>query len=483
MVDILWFRNDLRLYDNESFSRVVKSNSAILIYIYDKTLINRSTVSFYHLKFIDDSLRDLSNELNEKYNASLNIYYDDTINVFRHLSEKYQIENIFSNRVFKEKASQLIDNDCGQLFLSKGIEWVQSNQFGIQINHRNRKTWSRDWRMFTTKKIEPLIKSECNFIRDLNSEFIDVYRIKNDESKYRQSGGTKAAKNLLNSFLSSRHQNYQFLMSSPLSSESSCSRLSPHITYGTVSIRDIVTRLNSQIDDENNIDKQSLSSFKKRLAWHCHFIQKFYDEPAIEYQNMNRAYDGLRDDSFDESKFNAWKTGTTGFPFIDACMRFVRSTGWLNFRMRAMLVSFASYQLWLDWRLTSKHLSKYFTDYEPGIHYSQFQMQSGTTGINTIRIYNPIKQSYDQDPGGDFIRKWIPELSSIPNVLVHEPWKLSPANQLDLGIKNGNNYSSPIVDNTSMTKVAREKIWNIKKGKLSKLLSVNVINKHASNKK
>ena len=163
-------------------------------------------------------------------------------------------------------------------------------------------------------------------------------------------------------------------------------------------------------------------------------------------------------------------------------MRFVRCTGWLNFRMRAMLVSFASYQLWLDWRLTSKHLSKYFTDYEPGIHYSQFQMQSGTTGINTIRIYNPIKQSYDQDPEGDFIRKWIPELSCIPTTLVHEPWKLSPANQLDLGIKNGNDYPSPIVDNTYETRIAREKIWNIKKSKLSKLLSVNVINKHVSNK-
>lgn len=482
MTDILWFRNDLRLYDNESFSRVVKSNSAILIYIYDKTLINRNTVSFYHLKFIDDSLKDLSTELNEKYNASLNIYYDDTFNVFRHLSEKYQIKNIFSNRVYKERASQLIDDDCEQLFLSKGIEWIQSNQFGIQINHRNTKTWSRDWRMFTSKNIKPLIKSECNFIRDHNFEFINIDRIKNDESKYRQSGGTKAANNLLSSFLSSRHQNYQFLMSSPLSSESSCSRLSPHITYGTISIRDIVTRLNLQIKDEINVDKKALSSFKKRLAWHCHFIQKFYDEPAIEYQNMNQAYDGLRDNSFDESKFNAWKTGSTGFPFIDACMRFVRCTGWLNFRMRAMLVSFASYQLWLDWRLTSKHLSKYFTDYEPGIHYSQFQMQSGTTGINTIRIYNPIKQSYDQDPEGDFIRKWIPELSCIPTTLVHEPWKLSPANQLDLGIKNGNDYPSPIVDNTYETRIAREKIWNIKKGKLSKLLSVNVINKHVSNK-
>ncbi|MDE5037666.1 FAD-binding domain-containing protein, partial [Francisella tularensis] len=85
----------------------------------------------------------------------------------------------------------------------------------------------------------------------------------------------------------------------------------------------------------------------------------------------------------------------------------------LNFRMRAMLMSFASYHLWLDWRVTSLYLAGLFTDYVPGIHYSQVQMQSGTTGIISIRIYNPSKQSIDQYPNGEFIRRWLPELENV----------------------------------------------------------------------
>jgi deoxyribodipyrimidine photo-lyase len=111
----------------------------------------------------------------------------------------------------------------------------------------------------------------------------------------------------------------------------------------------------------------------------------------------------------------------TGYPFVDACMRSLNATKWLNFRARAMLVSFASYALNLDWRRFAPHLARTFLDYEPGIHYSQLQMQSGTTYGSPPRIYNPIKQSVEKDPEGEFIRRWVPELRDLSGDAIHLP--------------------------------------------------------------
>ena len=156
-------------------------------------------------------------------------------------------------------------------------------------------------------------------------------------------------------------------------------------------------------------------------------------------------------------KIEAWKNGQTGFPFVDACMRCLRTTGWMNFRMRALLVAVASYHLWLDWRVTGEFLARLFTDYEPGIHWSQMQMQSGTTGINTIRIYYPVKQGQDQDPDTVFVRRWIPELGVIPADFLHQPWLWDGAASV-----LGKSYPIPVIDHLEAAKSARQKIWAVR---------------------
>jgi deoxyribodipyrimidine photo-lyase len=195
--------------------------------------------------------------------------------------------------------------------------------------------------------------------------------------------------------------------------------------------------------------RRNLSAFLSRLAWHCHFIQKLEQQPDIEFTCMHPAFEGMREPYFREDFFEAWKAGNAGYPLVDACMRSLHANGWITFRMRAMLVSFASYHLWLDWRKTAPFLARLFTDYEPGIHYSQFQMQSGVTGVNAVRMYNPIKQSYDHDPAGKFIRRYLPELKAVPDSFIHEPWRMDapPAN-----------YPRPIVEHEAAIKHARAEI-------------------------
>ncbi|MDZ7756530.1 MAG: FAD-binding domain-containing protein [Rhodohalobacter sp.] len=162
--------------------------------------------------------------------------------------------------------------------------------------------------------------------------------------------------------------------------------------------------------------------------------------------------------------FEAWRTGQTGFPMVDACMRSVNATGYLNFRMRAMLVSFLTHHLWLDWPKGSLHLAKQFLDFEPGIHYSQFQMQASTMGVNTIRIYNPVKQGYDHDPDGTFIREWVDELKGVPTELIHEPWKMSGMEQEMYECRIGVDYPEPIIpDIKESYKHASSVLWS-KKG-------------------
>ena len=181
---------------------------------------------------------------------------------------------------------------------------------------------------------------------------------------------------------------------------------------------------------------------------------------------MHSMCDNLRP-SEDQELIEKWIKGETGYPFLDACIHHLRRYGWINFRMRAMIMSFASYNLWQPWQKTSPLLAELFVDYEPGIHISQVQMQSGVTGINLPRIYSVIKQSRDQDPEASFIRKELPELSDQSNDNIHNA-------TMDV------DYPNKIVDLRSSSANARDKIWGIRKSDQFKKIAKEVYIKHGS---
>ena len=327
---LMWFRYDLRINDNDAFFEASQNQNCLPVFILDEGYLNLKTTSEFHLSFLNDSLNDLKSNL-KKINAKLNFYKGDTTEILNFLTDKYKVTNIYSNKIFKGNYFNELDNKVSSLLAEKQINWIEKNQFGIQLDKRIRGTWSVNWKKFISKPLSRTIEFG-NFIKGDCGDLSFKFNYTNC-----QKGGESNAFKCLNTFLNQRYKNYSKKISSPLTAEDSCSRLSPHLSFGTISIKYIMNNIEKILQQKKH-EKIAINSFKKRLAWHCHFIQKLYDEPRIEYENLHPLYNGLREDSFNFDFFKRWKEGTTGFPFLDACMRFLNKKGWLNFRMRAMIV-------------------------------------------------------------------------------------------------------------------------------------------------
>jgi deoxyribodipyrimidine photo-lyase len=290
-----------------------------------------------------------------------------------------------------------------------------------------------------------------------------------------QKGGTSYAVKYLDSFLNERIWGYNSNYSKPATSRKHSSRLSPYLAWGCLSARQVCQYAAGHKKSVNN--KRNLSSFLSRMRWQAHFIQKFEMEGEMEFRSVNKGYHEL-DKPRQLHLQKAWREGQTGIPLIDAAMRCLVTTGFVNFRLRAMLASFFTHLLWQPWQDCTEHLAQNFLDFEPGIHFPQLNMQSGETGVNTIRIYNPIKNSKEHDANGAFIKKWVPELATLPSQYIHEPWEIPQMELQFLGFELGKDYPQPIVSISKMRKFASDALYAYQKNSRTKKESKRIIAKH-----
>lgn len=481
---IVWFKKDLRTFDHAPLFNAAQAGPVLPLYVIEPELWQQPDMSGRHFSFLEECLASLRDDL-LTLNAPLIIKVGDIIDILGDLKSRHGVGALWSHEETGNGWTFERDKRVAAWCRANGVHWHEARQTGVVRRLKGRTGWARQWDAVMGDPIAHRPPSIAPVLEP-SDPFPSACKLglQSDPCPQRQTGGRQAAGATLDSFLTRRGKPYQRAMSSPNTAYEACSRLSPHIAFGTLSLREITQETyDRQRHLKNNPTvgdrgwRSAMRSFSGRLHWHCHFMQKLEDEPRLEFQNLHRAYDGLRPSVPDETRFQAWKAGETGLPFVDACMRALSATGWMNFRMRAMLVAVSSYHLWLDWREPGLHLARLFTDYEPGIHWPQVQMQSGTTGINTVRIYNPVKQGMDQDPDGVFVRRWVPELADIDPQHIHEPWKADNA-----GHVLGKRYPFPVVDHLSSAKEAREKVWAIRKGGDFRSTAQTIQEKHGSRK-
>jgi deoxyribodipyrimidine photo-lyase len=461
---LVWFKRDLRVRDHAPLAAAEHVEAAAALVVVEPDWLDSPECDPRHVAFFLSHIETLQADLAQR-GLPLLLRVGEMTQVLQDLRREFVFSHLFSHEETGPGWSYARDLKVADWCRHQGVLWNEFPQTGVVRRLRSRNGWAARWaqRMNAPQVICPRGFKAPPGLEPSPLPTLAAFGLA-PLSTPLPPAGERAAWATLNGFLDGRGRDYRRALSSPLTAETGCSRLSEHLAFGTISLRCVHQATEARIASTTDRGlAYGLRGFAGRLRWHCHFMQKLEDEPAIEFRNFARSADGLRagdgvnEGAVDRVPLQAWCEGQTGFPMVDACMRQLRATGWLNFRMRAMLVSFAAYHLWLHWREPGLFLARQFLDFEPGIHWSQMQMQSGTTGINTLRMYSPSKQARDQDPQGVYVRQWVPEFGTSA-------------------------YPPPIVDEKQALQQAKERLYGLRKSRTAHAEAADIQKKHGSRK-
>lgn len=477
-IAVVWLKRDLRLTDHQPLMDAAASGLAVLLlYCFEPMLLSDPHYSARHWRFVRESLEDLQTRLPL---GSLYVIKQEVVTTLNQLHQQFGIAKLYSHQEVGLHNTFMRDKTVHSWCKTKKIDWQEAHYAAVTRGLKHRDDWDKHWQKVMRAPLANINLDKVNWFTQTKE--LDTFKAATDYPATRdtalQKGGETAAWQTLDSFFAKRGKSYASSISSPQLSQTHCSRLSAYLAWGNLSLKQVYQSLLSHWKKPGW--QRSLIAFSSRLHWHCHFIQKFESQSGMQFYHLNRGYDSLPrvTGELAQQRLLAWQEGKTGIPMVDACMRSLQHTGYLNFRMRAMLVSFLCHHLELDWRQGVEHLARQFLDFEPGIHYAQFQMQAGVTGINTLRIYNPVKQGEEKDPDGTFIKQWVPELAELPGPIVHQPWQLTPMENLMYQLELGTDYPQPIVDIKQSYAQAQELLWSWKDQPQVKRETYRILKRH-----
>lgn len=492
---LVWFKRDLRWHDHAALWHAAQEAATqgrlACLYIIEPELWRQPDMATQHYLFIRESLRELYAALRQR-GGQLHIVCGEATTVLQQIYQQQPFVQVLAHEETGNGWTYQRDLQVAAWCRRQRVSFREFPQFGVVRRLPDRDQWRDLWE-------QHMARPQFDLPDSLNWQALNLplqvpepaaLFLQQPDPPARQRGGRQTGLAVLQEFLTQRSASYRGGISSPLKAPSACSRLSPYLAYGCLSLREVVqaarwrllqlAALAAPDDSQAQRQQAGIKAFISRLYWHCHFIQKLESEPRIEFEHMHRAYQGLRENDWNQAWFERLQAGQTGWPLVDACVAMLNHTGWLNFRMRAMLVSVAAYPLWLHWRPVGLWLAQQFLDYEPGIHWSQLQMQSGTTGINTTRVYNPIKQAQDHDPHGHFVRHWLPALRRVPDSWLFEPWLMADNVLQQAGLQRDREILMPVLDLSSATRAAKQRLHQLRAQPEVRAAKAEIVERHGS---
>ncbi|WP_042421815.1 FAD-binding domain-containing protein [Comamonas granuli] len=487
---VVWFKRDLRVHDHAPLVHAARQGPVLCLYVVEPSLWAQPDCALQHYLFLRESLRDLAQQL-RACGAALQLAVGEVTEVLARLHRLQPFERLVAHEETGNGHTYARDRAVARWCRAHGVLWQEWPQHGVVRRLPTRDRWHALWQAHMQAPILPA--PPPGSLQGVTLPWQDRWPdpvtlgLPAHDPPLRQHGGRTLGQQVLQAFLQERSALYRGGISSPLTAPDACSRLSPYLALGCLGMREVVQATQQRLHALQGSghpwagrQRQGLAAFLSRLHWHGHFIQKLESEPALEFHNLHRGYDGLREHDGQQAHFAALQAGRTGWPLVDACVAMLRESGWLNFRMRAMLVSVAAYPLWLHWRPVGLWLAQQFLDYEPGIHWSQMQMQAGTTGINATRVYNPVKQAQDHDPQGIFVRRWLPALRRVPDSWLFEPWRMPPDVQARCGVQVGRDIPAPLVDLAGATRAAKARVHALRAQAPVRAAKAAIVEKHGS---
>lgn len=470
---VVWHCRQLRTDDHAALQRAAENYTEILpVFIFDPEFYTDTALACdSRIKFLHESLQDLKSQYQNR-GGDLTFCHGDPTTVLERFTESgWDIITTAepTGRYGLERDNNLAETCNVEFVAGDGLIRTNPGETSREQWSQHAKNWftnprhSWDEHTVTIKHIDTGITP---------TRISNAYNISPNKTGV-PAGGRANAIEQLHSFTSKLSQ-YPHSISAPGKARTGTSGLSAYLRFGCLSPREVY-----QYITENGPDGTGKNMFLSRLFWNRHYTQKLADWPGWMDTAVNPVMRKFHSETHDPDLVTAWKHGKTGYPMVDASMRCLKETGWLNFRMRAMCASFLCDLLEQPWKIGADWFYYHLIDADPAINYTQFQTQAGVVGVNMMRVYNPRKQVREQDPDGNWIRKWVPELRGLPSEFIDRPERTPVHVQNTCGVHIGTDYPYPIIEYEH----ARERIltrFNAVKHEAQKALENPVIAARAS---